>query len=204
VRTLGLLLIGLVASWAALGVDWSEYARAQESPARGAERSIRRERDGVLRRRRILPPREAAAPTPETDAPPFEPSGNDGARPYVPPGFESQSRARLNSEEIVDRVGEPVAAPTRIAPSSFEAPGRFQVAAYGTSTSHGCYVVDTVTGQTWHIANGQPPQVVVSGLTPHAPQPAAPISTPTLTQPPILNAPNEASVLPQPANDAAD
>ena len=47
--------------------------------------------------------------------------------------------------------------------------GRFLASAYGSPSGHGCYVVDTMTGQTWHVANGQQPQVVVAGLTPAAP-----------------------------------
>lgn len=33
--------------------------------------------------------------------------------------------------------------------------GRFQASAYGSPNGQGCYIVDTMTGQTWHILNGQ-------------------------------------------------
>jgi hypothetical protein len=59
--------------------------------------------------------------------------------------------------------------------------GRFQATAYGSPSGHGCYIVDTMTGQTWHVRNGQSPQVVASGLTPYAPQPAMP--TPAMNHP---------------------
>ena len=42
--------------------------------------------------------------------------------------------------------------------------GRFQATAYGSPNGHGCYVVDTMTGKTWHVANGQQRQVVTEAL----------------------------------------
>ena len=176
-RTIALLFLGVVFGWAASGVDWSREAFAQEAPRRGAERSIRRERDGALRRR-VLPPRETGAPTPVTEAPAFNPNSNVEPGPYVSP----------SPSPGMEELAEPIVEPTHTAVSSPALPGRFQVSAYGSANGHGCYVVDTATGQTWHIANGQPPQVVASGLTPYAPQPATPAPT----------------VIPQPSTDAAD
>lgn len=197
-RTLALLFLGVVVGWAASGVDWSREAVAQEAPRRGAERSIRREREGALRRR-VLPPRETGAPTPATEAPPYDPSSN----------FEPGTYGAPTPSPGMEELGEPIVEPTRAAITSPVLPGRFQVSAYGSANGHGCYVVDTATGQTWHIANGQPPQVVASGLTPYAPQPApapAPLLSPpsTLSPPPALNAPNAPNVVPQPSTDAAN
>ena len=198
-RAIALLFLGVVVGWTVSGVDWSQEAVAQEAPRRGAERSIRRERDGALRRR-VLPSREAEAPTPATEAPPFDPNTNVVPGPDVAPG----------PTPGMEELAEPIVEPTQAAVSSPALPGRFQVSAYGAPNGHGCYVVDTATGQTWHIANGQPPQVVASGLTPRAPQPAAPAPAPLLSPPPMLspppalNAPNAPSVVPQPSTDAAD
>lgn len=201
-RTLNLLLVGIVVGWAASGVGWSREAVGQDSaaPTADAERSIRRERGGALRRRGLLPPRETAAPTRATDAPPYDPNSNGEPKPYVPPGVDSQQGSSFGMEEL----GEPIAEPTRATVSSPSLLGRYQVSAYGSPSGHGCYVVDTMTGQTWHVANGQPPQVVASGLTPYAPQPAAPTPSPMLTPPPILSAPNTPSAVPRPTPDAAD
>lgn len=198
-RTIALLFLGVIIGWAASGVDWSREAFAQEAPRRGAERSIRRERDGALRRR-VLPPREAETPTPATDAPPYDPNSSVAPGPYATPGPSSG----------MEELAEPIVEPTHAALSSPSLPGRFQVSAYGSASGHGCYVVDTATGQTWHIANGQPPEVVAVGLTPHAPQPAprapAPLLSPPpiLTSPPALSAPSAPTVIPQPSTDAAD
>jgi hypothetical protein len=192
-RTFALLFLGVVLGWVASGVDWSRESVAQEAPRRGAERSIRRERDGALRRR-VLPPRETGAPTPATEAPAFDPNSNVEPGPYVSPG----------PSPGMEELAEPIVEPTRAALSSHGLPGRFQVSAYGSANGHGCYVVDTATGQTWHIANGQPPQVVASGLTPYAPQPAPPAPAPLLSPPPVLSAPNAPTVIPQPSTDAAD
>ena len=192
-RTIALLFLGVVVGWAASGVDWSREAFAQEAPRRGAERSIRRERDGALRRR-VLPPREAEAPTPATEAPPFDPNSN------VEPGFNVTPGPSAGMEELA----EPIVEPTHAAVSLPPLPGRFQVSAYGSPSGHGCYVVDTATGQAWHIANGQPPEVVAAGLIPHAPQPAAPLSPPPMLTPPAFSAPSAPTVIPQPSSDAAD
>lgn len=47
---------------------------------------------------------------------------------------------------------------------------RYQVSAYahGTQSSagHGCYIVDTLTGATWHIEGTRPPQKINDKLTP--------------------------------------
>ena len=197
-RTIALLFLGVVVGWAASGVDWSREAVAQEAPRRGAERSIRRERDGALLRR-VLPSREAEAATPATEAPAFDPNSSVEPGPSLSPG----------PSPGMEELAEPIVEPTRAALSLPGLPGRFQVSAYGSTNGHGCYVVDTATGQTWHIANGQPPQVVAAGLTPYAPQPAAapaPLLSPPpmLTPPPVLSAPNAPTVVPQPATDAAD
>lgn len=192
-RTIALLFLGVIVGWAASGVDWSREAVAQEAPRRGAERSIRRERDGALRRR-VLPPREAEAPTPATEAPPFDPNANVEPGPSLSPG----------PNPGMEELAEPIVEPTHAAVSSPALPGRFQVSAYCAANGHGCYVVDTATGQTWHIANGQPPQVVASGLTPYAPQTAPPSPAPLLSPPPMLTPPNAPTIIPQPSTDAAD
>ena len=199
-RTIALLFLGVVVGWAASGVDWNREAFAQEAPRRGAERSIRRERDGLLRRRGALPSRETEAPAPATEAPAFDPSGDVEPKPYVAPA----------PSPGLEALGEPIVESTRAAVSSPGLPGRFQVSAYGWANGHGCYVVDTATGQTWHVANGQPPQVVAAGLPPYAPQRAAPAPAPLLSPPPmlappqLLRDPNASNVVPQPSTDAAD
>jgi hypothetical protein len=196
-RTLALLFLGVVVGWAAAGVDWSREAVGQDSstPTAGAERSIRRERDGVLRRRGLLPPRETAAPTPGTDAPPYDPNGSAEPKPYVPPGFDSQPGPTLGMEEL----GEPIAEPTRGAVPLPGLLGRYQVSAYGSPSGHGCYIVDTMTGRTWHINNGQPPQVVAEALTPQAAQPAMPVPATTDNSPALLIAPTQSTIVPQPS-----
>jgi hypothetical protein len=43
--------------------------------------------------------------------------------------------------------------------------GRYQATAYGSPNGHGCYIVDTMTGKTWHVANGQlQPHVATEAL----------------------------------------
>ena len=203
-RTPWLLLVGVV-GWAASGVDWSREAVGQEAPAptAGAERSIRRERDGVLRRRGLLPPRETAAPTSGTDAPPYDSNSSAEPRPYVPPGFDSPQGPSLGMEGL----GAPMVEPTSGAAPAAGLLGRFQVSAYGSPNGHGCYIVDTMTGRTWHVANGQPPQVVAETLSPYAPQPTMPVHQPAYGPPSQLYPRNERPVpqpkLAEPMPDAA-
>lgn len=187
-----LLIVGIVVGWAALGVNWSREAIGQGSPppTAGAERSIRRERDGFLRRRGLLPPREAAAPNPATDAPPYDPNGNE-PKPYVPPGFDRQGPV-LGLEEIV----EPIPTPSSGMTSGSEI-GRFQVSAYGSPSSNGCYIIDTKTGRTWRVANGQPPQLVGE-----LPQPDSIRPTPTYQE--RLLAPTPGPILDEPIADPAE
>ena len=54
------------------------------------------------------------------------------------------------------------------APESPALVGRFQVSAYGSPNGHGCYIVDTMTGKTLHVANGQQPQIVAEALSPQS------------------------------------
>ncbi|MBL9162089.1 MAG: hypothetical protein JNL18_05025 [Planctomycetaceae bacterium] len=72
--------------------------------------------------------------------------------------------------------------------------GRFQASAYGSPSGHGCYVVDTMTGKTWHVANGQPARVVAEGFVPQA--------TPTQSTwlPPDHQSPVGSVVVPTPSN----
>ena len=92
--------------------------------------------------------------------------------------------------------------------------GRYQVSAYGSPSGHGCYIVDTMTGRTWHAANGQPPQVVAEALTPQSAQPATLVPTPSYTPPMLEPSPTQPPTQPphleeekpvaEPTIDAAD
>jgi hypothetical protein len=165
-KPLGLLLVGIVVGWAAPGVDWSCEAVGQESspPAAGAERSIRRG-EGVLRRRGLLPQREAASPTPTSDAPAFTPGSEAEPMPYVPPGFDAQQKPSIDTLPIGEAIAGPIIAPAQSSSPAANPTGRYQVSAYGNPNGHGCYIVDTVTGRTWHVSNGQAPQVVTESLS---------------------------------------
>jgi hypothetical protein len=37
--------------------------------------------------------------------------------------------------------------------------GRFQVSAYGSPSGTGCYIIDTMTGRTWRVREGEPPEL---------------------------------------------
>ncbi|WP_152098924.1 hypothetical protein [Lacipirellula parvula] len=192
-KPLYLLAVGVVVGWAASGVDWNREAVGQESsPPAAAERPIRRG-EGVLRGR-LMRQTEAAAPAlaPANDAPAFTP--NDGAtavadapKPEASPSmsnFITVPRQEVDSEGRTITVYEQHHAREAGRPSTSANPvGRFQVSAYGSPNGTGCYVVDSTTGQTWLIRNGQPPEVVTKALLGVASAPAVVAPTPVLFPP---------------------
>ena len=185
-RTIALLMVGAAIGWTASGVDWTRTAVAQDAaigdapalqpeviapagaapqaaaaPAPGEERSIRRQRDGVLRRRGILPSREAApAASDASEAPAFSPGG------AVPASAEAMPAGIPGAEVApplggLDAVPGPALLPAGNAPSSR---GRYQLSAFNTSSTYGYYVLDTVTGRVWIGLQGSAPRLVVEKL----------------------------------------
>ena len=179
-RTTVLLLAGVAIGWGASGVAWTRPAVGQEGaigvgpaseaeatspagadPAAGGERSIRRQRDGVLRRRGLLPSRETPpAATAPSEAPAFAPASeaaaNAEAMPYGNPGAELVAPL-----DDLEATRGPTLALANPAASSV---GRYQVAAFNTSTTYGYYVIDTATGRVWYGLHGSAPQLVVGML----------------------------------------
>ncbi len=97
------------------------------------------------------------------------------------------------STSVYGQTGNIPATPPQLRGHATGSPliGRFQVSAYGSPNGHGCYVVDTTTGQTWHVANGQPPQFVSPTPINSAPSTQNPVSSdawngPTPVGPPTL------------------
>ena len=169
-----LLLVGVVVGWAASGVDWTRDAVGQESsaPVVGGERSIRRG-EGALRRRGLLPQREGAAPAPSTDAPAFSPNVDATAVPDAAKAEATPSMSGVTTvpRQVTDSEGRTITVyeqqrmgsePGRS--DSANSVGRFQATAYGSPNGNGCYIVDSTTGRTWLIRNGQPPEVVAKTL----------------------------------------
>ena len=58
---------------------------------------------------------------------------------------------------------EPSETTTITAPDAGKTVSRLQVSAYGAGNLHGCYVVDTATGELWHSDQAQPELKRVSG-----------------------------------------
>ncbi len=64
--------------------------------------------------------------------------------------------AQIEAEAPAQPIPAPVAAPQPAAPAA-AAPGpigRYQIAAYATSSNYGCYLLDTTTGDVWHATSG--------------------------------------------------
>jgi hypothetical protein len=112
--------------------------------------------------------------------------------PYIPPGMTDPTTGLVNQ-------GVPAAASS----SEFSLVGRYQVSSYGTPSSNGCYIIDTMTGRTWRAVSGQAPQLV--GELPQQPPTATftlplntPIPTPSYTEP-AATSPAPPAVYDQPA-----
>jgi hypothetical protein len=161
-RTLCLVLVGVVVGWAASGVDWSRDAVGQEQIIDAARSAL---------------PTLSATTQPKLADPEPTPEWNNGA----------------NDQTIVTWPA-PAARAAQIAPQP-NLVGRFQATAYGSPSGHGCYIVDTMTGKTWHVAHGQQPQAVTEALNESTAQPtlvlpdAAPRRTELVPVPgaPIIN-----------------
>lgn len=164
-KPLYVLLVGVAVGWAVSGVDWNHEAVGQESspPAAGAERSIRRG-EGVLRRRGLLPQREAATPTPSTDAPAFAPAGEGEPMPYVPPGFDAQQKPAINTPLIGEPISGPIIEPAQgTSPAAIQI-NRYQISAYASQSNNGAYVIDSATGKVWRVSAGMKPVLVTDQL----------------------------------------
>lgn len=199
-RALALMFLGVVVGWTASGVDWSREAIGQDASTDLTEPSPL---DTVPDRASSA--LEQKSPTDRSgprwiyeESRSFDTEGNSITVPT-----RRDANDPLKRRTIIPRATRRV-----LAASEPNLVGRFQATAYGSPNGHGCYVVDTMTGQTWHILNGQPPQVVAAGLTPYAPQPAIPAHQPAYGPPSQLYPQDEGPVsqpeLAEPTPDAAN
>lgn len=81
--------------------------------------------------------------------------------------------------------------------------GRFQATAYGSPNGHGCYIVDTMTGRTLHVANGQQPQVVTETLVQPAPTQNPLVAATPSYHDELPRSPQQSNVVPTPAPGSA-
>ena len=144
-RNLCLLFFGVIVGWAASGVDWSREAVGEpvELPSNPPTATIH------------------SSPSPIAAAP--QPASPNGRWPRRV--FETHVDVDANGQHRPVTVSRLVNADGTIVP---ETPpgliGRFQASAYGSPSGHGCYIVDTMTGKTWHITPGVGRQVVSETL----------------------------------------
>ena len=168
-RTLALLFLGVVVGWAASGVDWSREAVGEGKVVIGSAPLS----DDHLVPDSSLSNRNTALiadPVPGISPEPTGPRGNadwnqqhDGIWPR--PVWETRMQFDANGQQHPVKVSRLVNADGSIAPETPALVGRFQASAYGSPNGHGCFVVDTMTGKTWHVANAQQPQVVTEALS---------------------------------------
>ncbi len=218
-RVLVLLLIGVVVGWAASDVDWNCSAEGDELPNDSVAAAALPNPAEVLEapasdnpRRPRQWPRRVFETRVANDA-----NGNlhpvtvsrlvnaDGSvvpetpfaqqPPYIPPADVQNNATALAHSPVSGLVG------------------RFQASAYGSPSGHGCYVVDTMTGKTWHVANGQQSHVVTEALVQQAPT-HNPLATPTYNQPAVAPTPSyydepprslqKSNVVPTPSPELAE
>ena len=213
-KPFALLFLGVVVGWAASGVDWNCSAEGDELPNDSVAPAASPNPAEVLEvpasdnpRRPRQWPRRVFETRMANDA-----NGNlhpvtvsrlvnaDGSVvPETPVGQQPPYAPPVN-----DQINATAFANAPTTPLSGLV-GRFQASAYGSPSGHGCYVVDTMTGKTWHVANGQQPQVVAEAVSPQSTRPG-----PTYQAPGIQGQYNltprvdryEPSVAPTPAQNS--
>ena len=163
-RTFGLLFLGGIVGWAASGVDWSREAVGEESLTEVAPSVQESVPDHAPQPIEQMSPTDKSGPNwiyEESQS--FD---NEGNSIIVPTRRDANDPS--NRRTIVPRATRRVQ--TAQEPNLV---GRFQASAYGSPSGHGCYVIDTMTGKTWHVAPGIARQVVNETLVPptHAQSP---------------------------------
>jgi hypothetical protein len=145
-RTFCLLLVGAVVGWAASGIDWTGRAFAEEEV---------KETVPPLPHDPLVP--EASLPKSDKSLLADEPTAPVGAirTRFIEERIvaDADGRKRIVREERLVAPGCPQCQGAGSA-------GRYQATAYGATNAHGCYIVDTASGQVFHSANGQPPIAV--------------------------------------------
>jgi hypothetical protein len=209
-RTLALLFLGVVVDWAASGVDWSREAVGEDEIVRGERTvgtilpSLPANRAQLVDAARASSPLTATTQAKLADA---EPSPQWNSVPNNGPRrvWETRMEVDANGEQRPVTVSRLVNADGSIAQETPQGlVGRFQATAYGSPSGHGCYVVDTMTGKTWHAANGQPARVVTEALIQAAGPPTMPVPTPAyFDAPPLTSRPVPELAQPSPEQDVA-
>ena len=203
-RTFALLFIGVVVGWAVSGVDWSRDVLAQDALIDAPPSTLRQDVPDA-------PPQPTyrAAPVESRKADGIFQEGSNprqrsvsydhikpaetstGGQPYSSPPTDVVER------RVTDGNGRTMAIlenRNQQHSTTSGLVGRFQATAYGSPSGHGCYVVDTMTGKTWHAANGQQARVVTEALVQSAAQP----TTPAYYAPPLTNRPEPELTEPTP------
>lgn len=197
-RTLCLLLAGVLVGWAASGVDWTRDAVGQDAPAYQTA-------DGALT---FDSPKPASvAPQPTDSEPTLTPPRGGRVQEGVRRVYETRMTVDAHGArhtEVTSRLVNPDGTIVPETPTQGLV-GRYQVSAYGWPGGHGCYVVDTMTGKTWHNALGQETSVAVEALGSQPTQNLAPAwpaprpPTPTIqTTPSVVPTPGHAEPAPMP------
>lgn len=150
-RTFALLFLGVIVGWAVSGVDWSRTAVGEESIIAAGRAS------GLLN---ATTDAKIADPEP---APQWNSIPTNGPRRV----WETRMEVDANGQQHLVKVSRLVNADGTIVPETPQGLiGRFQATAYGSPSGHGCYIVDTMTGKTWHVASGVGRQTMTEGLLP--------------------------------------
>ncbi|WP_428303690.1 hypothetical protein [Lacipirellula sp.] len=190
-KPLYLLAIGVGAGWAASGVDWTHDVLAQNVLTDAPPATLQQDAPD-------------APPVPTSRAIPadgiLDPSIPRPRRVYETRVTTDSNGARHSEvmSRLVNADGSIVSEP----PPGLV--GRFQATAYGSPSGSGCFVVDTMTGKTWHVAPGIGCRVLTEALT----QSSAPPSSPSLAPMPSYNnepsLPQRRSVVPTPKAELAE
>lgn len=180
-RTFALLFLGVVIGWVA-SAEWSVEAVGLEADSiTGKPINSFGVPELSSNRAQIVDAARASESLEATTQAKIEPQWNSAPNDGPRRVFETRMEVDANGQQRPVTVSRLVNADGSIVPEMPQGlVGRFQATAYGSPSGHGCFVVDTMTGKTWHVAPGVSRQLMSDALI--QPSSQAPVTTPVPTQ----------------------